>query len=40
MRRVEIIDLAGQEPITPPDQEADSATHFGESEQFQYSGHA
>jgi hypothetical protein len=40
VRRVEIIDLAGQEPIPPPNQETDSATDFEKSEQFQYSGHA
>jgi hypothetical protein len=37
---VEIVDLAGQEPVTPRGQETDSATDFGESEQFKYPGHA
>ena len=40
MRRAEIVDLAGQEPVAPRGQETDSATDFDESEQFQYSGHA
>ena len=36
----EIVDLAGQEPLTPPEQEADSAAHLDESEQFEYSSQA
>jgi hypothetical protein len=40
MRRMEIIDLAGEEPVAPCDQKADSATDFQKKEHFQYSAHA
>src|ERR1035441_7253555 len=40
MQRVEIVDLGGQQAITPRDEKADSTTEFQKKEQFQYSGQA
>jgi hypothetical protein len=40
MWRVEIVELAGKNAITPGDEKADSTTELEKKEQFQYSSHA